>query len=509
MATRGRGPAGDVGSPIADRKRRGDYPTPHWLVDETVAGVLPALGDRAAPVRVLDPACGDGRFLAAAARWLRAAGHRVELHGCDIAPAAIEAARGELANQLDPAATTVRLDVADALATTWTGEYDVIVGNPPYLSQLAAATSRGAASARGGGPYADVAAEFVALAAELIAPGGVIGLVLPQSVLASRDVAAIRADVDRRCERIWSWWSPEQVFDAAVVVCVLGLRRPADGAAPAPAQPWTEVITTALGIPPLPSIVADGTLGDRLRVTVEFRDVFYALAAATVDEAAPVAGPALVTTGMIDPWTLGWGRREVTVNKRRFRHPRVALAGLDRAMSEWAAAQLVPKLLVANQSRVVEAVVDVAGELLPGVPVLSLRPRGERPATGDRSATGEPAASAADRSADDADELLWAAAAVLSSPVATIVSWQRQAGTGMSGRAIRLTPAALAAVPWPAGVMAEVVGHARAGEHAAAQRAVLAAYGVAPGLAETLVVWQETWGARGAFRSTGGQNQRS
>ena len=45
----------------------------------------------------------------------------------------------------------------------------------------------------GGGPYADAAAEFLALAVRVVRPGGPVGLVLPQSLLAARDAAAIRA----------------------------------------------------------------------------------------------------------------------------------------------------------------------------------------------------------------------------------------------------------------------------------------------------------------------------
>ena len=103
--------------------------------------------------------------------------------------------------------------------------FDVIVGNPPYLSQLAASTTRGGSSRHGGGPYADVAAEFVALAGRLVRPaGGRIGLVLPQSILSSRDAAAVRAELDRRATITWSWWSPGHVFDAQVHVCALAFE---------------------------------------------------------------------------------------------------------------------------------------------------------------------------------------------------------------------------------------------------------------------------------------------
>ena len=115
------------------RKQLGAWYTPPELVD---AIVREAVFDGA--VSVLDPACGDGRFL-------RATGLPQQV-GVDI----------------DPETNYVH---DDALARDWGDErFDVVVGNPPFLNQLASATSRGGRSRFGGGPYADAAAEFLALA---------------------------------------------------------------------------------------------------------------------------------------------------------------------------------------------------------------------------------------------------------------------------------------------------------------------------------------------------------
>ena len=70
----------------------------------------------------------------------------------------------------------------------------------------------------GGGPYADTAAEFLALAVRLTRDGGRVGLVLPLSMLSTRDVAAIRDDVSRLAALRWMWWSPTSMFDAGVRV---------------------------------------------------------------------------------------------------------------------------------------------------------------------------------------------------------------------------------------------------------------------------------------------------
>ena len=202
------------------RKQLGAWCTPDDLVDLVVERTIDdtfavaGAGDR--PVRVLDPACGDGRFLAAAARRLHALGRRATLTGVDLDPRAIASAD----------VPGAELILADALAFDWGGRhFDVVLGNPPFLSQLSASTTRGGASHHGGGPYADAAAEFLSLAIRLAEPGdGRVGLVLPQSILASRDAGPVRADATASGSMCWSWWSPHHVFDAQVLVCALGFR---------------------------------------------------------------------------------------------------------------------------------------------------------------------------------------------------------------------------------------------------------------------------------------------
>ena len=382
---------------------------------------------------MLDPACGDGRFLAAAADHIAAAGGIAALHGVDIDAGAVAAARVALAGRGD-----VVIEVGDALTRTWgPTEYDVVLGNPPYLSQLAAATSRGRSSDRGGGPYADAAAEFLVLAVGLARrDGGRVGLVLPQSILGSRDAGPMRARVEQLAEPIWSWWSPRLQFDASVVVCAVGFRRRTvprnQRDASGDREPvWTSVVTQAMGIPDLPPVTASGCVGSRATVTANFRDEYYGLIPAVGDHRS---GPPLVTSGAIDPGCCRWGERPVTFNRRRFERPRVNVSLLDERMRRWATRLAVPKVLIANQTRIVECVVDRQGTMLPAVPVLTARPL----------------------IPDDASELS-AVAAVLSSPLASVWLWHAAAGTGLSARTVRLRPALVSSVPWPDGALGQAV----------------------------------------------------
>lgn len=379
----------------ARRKQLGAWYTPADVVRAVVVeAVFP--GAR----RVLDPACGDGRFLVATGL--------PEQVGVDIDP------------------TTPFLH-DDSLRRDWGDEqFDVVVGNPPFLSQLAAATTRGGSSPHGGGPYADAAAEFLALAIRLTRPGGRVGLVLPQSLLSARDAASIRAMVDGAAALRWMWWTDGRVFDAAVRVWA-GVWEV--GGAPGAVRRQFGTEFTDLPTIPMPGhwsglLTGEPTphqdgpvLGDIATFTADFRDQYYGLVGAVGDD---VDGPPLITSGLIDPGRCRWGERPVRFAKTRYERPRVALDRLSPALRAWATSRLVPKILIANQTRVIEAVHDPSGEWLPGVPVITCL-------------TSEP------QTVLDA----------LGSPAAVRFVHARAAGSGLSAGAVRLSPRLLAEIPLP------------------------------------------------------------
>lgn len=375
------------------RKLLGAWYTPPSLVDAVVGeAVFP--GARS----VLDPACGDGRFL-------RATG-LPEQHGLDIDP-------------------ETPFEHGDALSRDWGGQrFDVVVGNPPYLNQLSRHTSRGGSSRFGGGPYADAAAEFLALAMRLVRPGGRVGLVLPQSLMSARDAAGIREQVDAAAALRWMWWSDHQVFDAHVRVWAgvwevggepgpvrrcHGERFEPLASMPMPAT-WAGLLTG--GSPP----AHDGpTLADIATFSADFRDQYYGLVGAVGDD---VDGPPLVTSGLIDPGVCHWGSRPVRFAKQRYASPRVAVQMLSPALQRWAAQRLVPKLLIANQTRVIEAVHDIDGRWLPCVPVITCT-------------TAEP------------DRVM----ATLASTAANEWVHHHAAGSGLGVGSVRLNPRLLGSIP--------------------------------------------------------------
>lgn len=379
--------------PRQTRKQLGAWYTPPELVD---AIVREAVFDGA--VSVLDPACGDGRFLLAT--------ELPQQVGVDI----------------DPETNFIH---GDALARDWgDARFDVVVGNPPFLNQLASATSRGGRSRFGGGPYADAAAEFLALAIRLCRPGGRVGLVLPQSLLSTRDAAAIRESVDSAAALRWMWWSNTQMFDASVRVWagvweVGGQQRdvrraygPSFDELPARPRPttWAGLLTDMQ-----PAAHNGPVLGDIATFSVDFREQYYGLVGAVSDDEA---GPPLVTCGLIEPGRCLWGERPARFAKQRYAAPRVAVDRLSPRLQRWAASRLVPKILIANQTKVIEAVHDPDGQWLPSVPVITCV-------------------------SDDCERVL----NVLGSAKANEWVHHHAAGSGLGAGTVRLNPKLLAAIP--------------------------------------------------------------
>jgi hypothetical protein len=127
-------------------------------------------------------------------------------------------------------------------------------------------------------------------------------------------------------------------------------------------------------------------------------------------------------------------------------------------MRRWADDRLVAKVLIANQTRIIEAVADSAGQWLPAVPVVAAYPLGGQP--GQRC-----------------EEI----AAVLTSPVASVWMWHRSAGTGLSACTVRIGPSSIGDVPWPAGDLGAAVAALRCGDVHGCGAATMAAYRVDDG----------------------------
>lgn len=422
--------------------------------------------DRAMPAapgarwRACDPACGTGHVLAAAAERLTArgwAGARIAraLHGMDVDPVAVAIARVRMAVRFGGGLAAWRrsVRVGDALAAdAWpAARFDAVVGNPPFLGQLSARSARSegernARRARFGGAvtrYADESAAFLLLGTEL-APRGCVALVQPCSVLAAADARGVREACAATHALQEVAMLPARAFGAAVRTCVVTLRAgragravARDEAGHAHAVPagrlrcgrWGAALATVRGVPAVtPAAAGAATLGSLGAFDADFRQHYYGLKGRVRDArgARPGRGEhALVTSGAIGPGSLAWGARPTRIHGADFLRPVVHARDLarDPVMGPWRAARAAPKVLVAMQTGVPEAWVDVRGQVLPSVPVVSVRPT---------------------RAGD-----LWKLAAAIMAPTTAAEAWWRHGGSGMSPGALRLSARDLAAMPAP------------------------------------------------------------
>jgi len=479
-----------------DRKRGGVYYTPpdvvSRLLDLTLEPLMDACGEiveRVRAIRVLDPACGSGNFLAAA-------GYRIQRRleelgvppsdaaamafgecvvGIDVDPTAVRLCTTRLSHASHRTVSADQLDkrivCADALdmvaeagglfnsgwrslraAAGASDGFDLVIGNPPFLSQLASQTARSEGysarlrrhfgSAVSG--LTDTAVLFLLLAVEAAKrDGGVVCLIQPLSVLSARDAAGARRSVLAQAGMRAAWICEDQVFDASVRVCAsvfvrdrttaeveLFHNRKFDSAGSVPATAlsdatWSQLLASTKGVPDR-ELRSAGIVRDIASATADFRDQYYGLRGCVVDLATSddSAFPPLVTSGLLDPAEVLWGRRPTKFDKVKYECPRVDVSRLEPRLQDWARERLRPKLMLATQTRVLEAFVDFTGRFLPSVPVVTI-------------------------TANDVADL-WRLGALLSSPPITLVAARRHMGSALSSEALKLGGSDVLGLPLPA-----------------------------------------------------------
>jgi hypothetical protein len=208
------------------------------LATATWAGGVPDL-------RVLDPAAGDGRFLAAAldvlaeAAALRGPVDRAALAGCLVGVERDPALAAAAAARLPGAAIHVGEALTDGLAVDGV---DAVVGNPPYVRSIRLRRAdpalwealRGRLEATSHGEW-DLYAAFVEQALAWVRPGGRVGLVVPSRWMTAAFAARLRALLaDAGAVRAVVDFGAEQVFPGATTYAsVIVLERaPATTAIP-------------------------------------------------------------------------------------------------------------------------------------------------------------------------------------------------------------------------------------------------------------------------------------
>jgi hypothetical protein len=208
-------------------------------------------------------------------------------------------------------------------------------------------------------------------------------------------------------------------------------------------------------------------VGDRAVAVAGFRQHYYALVG-HVHEADDGAGARLVTSGLLDVGGCAWGERPVRFARRTWARPTVDVGAVragDGRMGPWLARVQQPKVVVASQTRVLEAAADQAGRWVPCTPVVSAVPH-------------DP---------DEVDRL----AAALCAPPAAAWAAHRVAGSGLSPGAVRVSATLVRDVPLPVDgdAWTEAAAHLVAGDLDRYAEAATAMHALPAATAAAVVRW--------------------
>lgn len=250
-----------------ERRSRGVHFTPAPLVDYLTGATLREFAGLESSIRILDPSCGCGVFLIAAARFL-ADRHRdvgdpcrvqrlldvmgASIFGIDINPRAVEWARRSLllsAWEGDPSGDHSglclpdlrrNLTAADFLATKppdgFPTGFDAILGGPPFVrySQLRKTSQQQIedwrvrfVTARTG--QFDLYMPFFEQAVRHLKPGGRIGWTVSNTFLRSKFGESLRRFLGEKCtvQELVEFENPKLYADAVTQIILVQLKKDA------------------------------------------------------------------------------------------------------------------------------------------------------------------------------------------------------------------------------------------------------------------------------------------
>ena len=220
-------------SPRADGPNRADRPGNR----PSDRGTVP----RDQPLRVLDPAVGQGRLLLSLLAVLApTTHHRIKVHGYDTDCNALDLAEREIRARFPNC--SVRLDATDFLTaasraggvrdtdrlfsppTEPVRHYDMIIANPPYVrtQTMGREQSRRLARSWGLSGRIDLYHAFLIGIARLLAPGGIAGVIVSNRFMTTKAGVGIRAFLADNFNVLGIWdLGDTKMFRAAVLPAVL------------------------------------------------------------------------------------------------------------------------------------------------------------------------------------------------------------------------------------------------------------------------------------------------
>lgn len=419
------------------RHSTGGYYTPPELARVVVRRALEPLLERvvsagattywrdlrqALGIKIIDPACGDGNLLVAAAEylveWISSRFHKLSedrlrgavvrrcLYGIDLQLEAVAAAERRLlvlaGDRIGSGVVLARhLRCADSLLANlesfWpkvaAGGFDAVVGNPPFVDAETMARTTPERRTEycvrwktAGGNW-DLSVPFVELSVELARPGGQISLVLPNKLLSARYAAALRKHLRRFRLRSLDDFSAMPLFAGAdVYPIVMHVERSApsncdtieiagagqehagtvahEAFARLPDDAWHLLLSPRLAeyAEIWRHCVPLGTLAE-IRGAATVAEA-YAMADAIVDGGGDLARYPMVNTGTLRRFSHAWGLSPLRYLGRSYLRPMIARSELQARWPRRAAQAGAPKVIVAGIAKELRAYFDARGELL-------------------------------------------------------------------------------------------------------------------------------------------------
>lgn len=195
------------------RKARGAFFTPDAICKYIADWAIRDVRDS-----ILEPSCGEAAFLVAAARRLDRMGAAVtpgQLNGVEVHPASSRFAD----TLVQGTGRVAQITTADFFSVRPERRHLAVIGNPPYIryqdfNGKERAKARAAALAAGV-PLTGLASSWAAFtihAAEFLAPGGRLGLVLPAELLTVNYAAEVRRYLMQRFGQVRLVLFTERVF---------------------------------------------------------------------------------------------------------------------------------------------------------------------------------------------------------------------------------------------------------------------------------------------------------
>jgi len=206
---------------LEERQKHGMFYSDKRVSDRAFAGI-----DLPKDAMILEPSCGSGQFLQA----IQERGYNMK----NVIGVELEAKPYELAKKFYPEATIIQHDFL-----TWKAphKFDLIIGNPPYLTQTNLKSSELKATYKGmfgeyyDGIPLDLYIMFVIKCIGLLKEGGILSFVIPDAILSNPSSQKARDFIHKTCTIVRASIMPERnLFPGAnVKVMSLVLRKGSSG----------------------------------------------------------------------------------------------------------------------------------------------------------------------------------------------------------------------------------------------------------------------------------------